>query len=145
MGQSTLLIAWSLMIQGRDDEVMPPYGTNTDPFDDFGKHPSEPHKLINYRMSPFQIFLYGLANIAEFLFSARENRMVCIPGSCLKKLRDRAIAELVTRRGDNYEPFLSEGDVLCAWRTRLAILHLSRDSNRTVVLNNAYSLRSILA
>ncbi|KAH6658522.1 hypothetical protein BKA67DRAFT_656711 [Truncatella angustata] len=43
------------------------------------------------------------------------------------------------------QPFLSDGDVLCAWWTKLAVSHLPASSRRTICLNNAYSLRSALA
>ncbi|KAK6080935.1 lysR family regulatory protein [Seiridium cupressi] len=46
---------------------------------------------------------------------------------------------------DDGRPFLTDGDVLCAWWTKLAVSHLPANSKRTVCLNNAYSLRSPLA
>jgi hypothetical protein len=88
----------------------------------------------------FGLAQYGISNILDFVRS-QENRMVCVPGPFVTKLREEALADI--KRNPEMGTFLSEGDVLCAWWTRLAISNLS--SKRTVVLNNAYSLRKPLA
>ncbi|TVY83701.1 Transcriptional regulator sdnM [Lachnellula suecica] len=142
LGKSALLHAWTLMLQGRGDEIHIPHGAESDPLAELGKHPTEPHKLASQRMSLFGLAQYGLSNIMDF-FRTQENRMVCVPGSLVAKLRETALAELAA---DGIKtPFLSEGDVLCAWWTRLAISHLPQNSQRTVVLNNAFSLRAPLS
>jgi hypothetical protein len=144
LGKRVLLDAWTLMLQGRASEIVSPQGADgfVDPLAELGTHPTEPHKLAGQRMSLFGLALYGLSNIMDF-FHAQENRMVCVPGSFVAKLRETALKDLVNVGMEN--PFLSEGDVLCAWWTRLAISHLPRNSQRLIVLNNAYSLRAPLA
>ncbi|KUJ12620.1 uncharacterized protein LY89DRAFT_757174 [Mollisia scopiformis] len=144
MGKSTLLEAWSLMLQGRADEIVTPQGTDIDPLADLGKNPTESHKLVNQRLSMFGLAQYGVSNILDF-FHKQENRMVCVPGSFMAKIRKEAMAELEMAANSDQGTFLSEGDVLCAWWTRLAISQLPRTSKRTVVLNNAYSLRKPLS
>jgi hypothetical protein len=140
MGKRALLDAWTLMLQGRSDEIVSPQGTNVDPLADLGKNPTEPHKLAGERLSMFGLAQYGVSNILDF-FRSQQNRMVCVPGPFVTKLREEALADI--EPNPKMCPFLSEGDVLCAWWTRLAISNLS--SKRTVVLNNAYSLRKPLA
>lgn len=140
MGKRALLDAWTLMLQGRSDEIASPQGTTNDPLADLGKNPTEPHKLAADRLSMFGLAQYGVYNILDFVRS-QENRMVCVPGPFVAKPREEALADIASK--PEMCPFLSEGDVLCAWWTRLAISNLS--SKRTVVLNNAYSLRKPLA
>ncbi|KAM0444459.1 hypothetical protein ACHAO4_010154 [Trichoderma viride] len=141
MGKKALLNAWTLILQGRDDEVVPPQGDGGDPLADLGKNPTEPYGLSNRRLSMFSLAKYGIRNIGDF-FRTQENRMVCIPGSFIASLRAKAMEELASAGVD--QPFLTEGDVLCALWTRVAISHLPNNSQKLVVLNNAYSLRTAL-
>ncbi|KAL6792560.1 hypothetical protein GGI42DRAFT_334957 [Trichoderma sp. SZMC 28013] len=141
LGKKALMDAWMLMLQGRHDEIIPPQGGDGDPLADLGKSPTEAHKLANQRLSMFGLAHYGMNNVLD-LFRTQEHRMVCVPGSFVESLRNEAIGEL-TANGTE-DPFLSEGDVLCAWWTRLAVSHLPRSTQKTVVLNNAYSLRKSL-
>ncbi|KAF2179167.1 hypothetical protein K469DRAFT_741698 [Zopfia rhizophila CBS 207.26] len=145
MGKKAILDAWSLIIQGREDEVRAPHGAEFDPFTKLGTNPTEEFKLAPRRMGTFELVGYGLGQVLDFI-RKQENRMVCVPPSFLEKLRESAIADLAGAQENNNgeKPFLTEGDVLCAWWTRLAITHLPRDSSRTVVLSNAYCLRKVL-
>jgi len=70
-------------------------------------------------MSLFGLVLYGLSKITDFPPFSQENRMVCVPGSFVKKLHEKAINGLVATGTEDH--FLSEGDVLCAWWTRPTI------------------------
>jgi hypothetical protein len=141
-GKKALLDAWCLMLDGKDDEVEALYGADTDPFTTLGTAPTEPHKLASQQMGIFGLVGYGLGQAMDFI-RKQENRMVCVPVSFIQKLRDEAIAELASAESDPSapNPFLSEGDVLCAWWTRLAVSHLPPTSAQTVVLNNAYDIR----
>jgi hypothetical protein len=141
MGKKELLDAWSLVIQGQDDEVRIPIGTETDPLEKLGRNPTEPHKLAAHQLGTFGLLRYGLGQLPN-LFLKRGTRMVCIPSSFLSKLHHTAIAELAASGQEN--PFLSECDILCAWWTRLAVSHLA-PSKQTIVLNNAYDIRKPLS
>ncbi|KAI0023875.1 hypothetical protein F4780DRAFT_27217 [Xylariomycetidae sp. FL0641] len=142
LGKRALLDAWMLMLQGRADEVVSLPEQGIDPLAELGKHPTETHKLADNRLSMFGLAGYGISNALDFIRS-QENRMVCVPASFVAGLREKALAELAANGVEN--PFLTEGDVLCAWWTKVATSHLPRNSSRTVVLNNAYSLRKSLA
>ncbi len=143
LGKRALLDAWTLLLQGRASEVAPPFGAESDPLAELGRHPTEAHKLADHRMSLLTLAQYGFLNVADF-FRTQANRMVCVPASFVGQLHRDAMADL-TPDGPDDVPFLSEGDVLCAWWTRLAVSHLPRTPDRTVVLNNAYSLRAPLS
>ncbi|KAL6862087.1 hypothetical protein J3F83DRAFT_767708 [Trichoderma novae-zelandiae] len=141
MGKKALLDAWTLMLQGREDEIVPAQGGDGDPLADLGKSPTETHKLASQRLSVFGLAHYGINNVLSF-FRAQENRMVCVPGFFVENLRQEAMSELASEGAEN--TFLTEGDVLCAWWTRIATSHLPSNSQQFVVLNNAYSLRKCL-
>jgi hypothetical protein len=145
MGKKALIDAWCLMLDGKDDEVKVPYGADTDPLATLGTKPTESHKLAPQQMGIFGLVGYGMGQALEFI-RKQENRMVCVPTSFVQQLRDEAIAELASTQSDPLAPkaFLSEGDVLCAWWTRLAVSHLLCTSTQTVVLNNAFDIRKRL-
>lgn len=134
MAKKALVDSWTLMLQGRDDEVPRPFGSDRDPLSELGKHPSEPHKLAGQQMSMPGLLLYVASNAYDLAIRGKENRVICIPDSFLKGLRAKALKELdaETQSSGGKKPFLSEGDVLVAWFTRLNISHLPPDSNRTV-------------
>jgi hypothetical protein len=70
--------------------------------------------------------------------------MVYIPAWFLQSLRERVLKELPSSEGS--EPFLSDGDVLCAWWARLSVLHLDkhRHHDKCVALSNTMSMRPTL-
>jgi hypothetical protein len=60
-------------------------------------------------------------------------------------MEQTAMHELVTRGKSERNPFISDGDIICAWWTRLAIWNMSRTSSRTVLIMNAFDLRTALS
>ena len=146
MGKMALLDAWTLMLQGRYDEVPLTYAVDSDPLAELGRHPTEPHKLSERLMSFFDLVSYGFRNIYELCsISKLQRRIICVPASFLASLREAALQELTFNNQDEQPPFLSEGDVLCALWARLSTAHLPTDSNRLVALNNGHSLRPALS
>ncbi|KAK1243083.1 hypothetical protein MKX07_003711 [Trichoderma sp. CBMAI-0711] len=141
LGKKALLDAWTLMLQDRENDIVAPQGRDGDPLADLGKYPTEPHKLASRRLSMFGLAQYGINNVLD-LFRTQENRMLCVPGFFIENLRKEAISELKSEGAET--PFLTEGDVLCAWWIKVATSHLPSNSQRTVVINNAYSLRKCL-
>lgn len=142
MGKRGLIDAWTLILQGRADEVRPAHGSDADPLADLGTKPTEAHKLGDRQMSTLAFAMYGVGNVLD-LVRTQENRMVSVPASFVDKLRETA--ELDVSTASEKPPFLSDSDILCAWWTKLAISHFPPNSKRTVVLNNAFSLRTPLA
>ncbi|KAH8894542.1 hypothetical protein GQ53DRAFT_643335 [Thozetella sp. PMI_491] len=139
-GKRAVLDAWILMVQGRDDEVRPPCNADEDTFATLGTNPTEQHKLVEHRMGTFGLVGYVLGQVGE-LFRKQETRMVCVPRAFLEQLRETSLAD---RAAAGEDPFVSEGDVLCAWWTRFAIAHLPTNSTQTVMFNNAYCVRKVL-
>lgn len=144
MGKAALVEAWCLIMNGKGDEVKTPHGADADPFTTLGTVPTEPHKLETQKMSLFGLVGYGVGQALNFI-RKQESRMVCVPLTFVEELRKHAIEDLTSAEPTaSSEPFLSEGDVLCAWWTRLAIAHLPPTSAQTVVLNMAYDIRKPL-
>ena len=145
MGQKELLNSWCLILSGEEDKVRTPYGTITDPLNTLGMAPGEPYKLASRQLGIYGIVGYGVGQVMNFMRRS-ENRMVCVPASVIKKLHETAMAELTEMSPENSPPksFLTEGDVLCAWWTRILISRSSCSPNQTITLNNAFDIRKVL-
>ncbi|OLN87672.1 hypothetical protein CCHL11_05646 [Colletotrichum chlorophyti] len=135
VAKRSLLDAWTLMLQGREDEILQPLAPNNYVLENIGRNPTEPHALATHRISVPGIVSWVLRNVYSLALSSKEHRMLCVPAAYLAKLRTKALAELAAQAfatGQKATPFLSEGDVLVAWTTRLAMTNLSQDSERCV-------------
>lgn len=140
-----ILDAWSLVLQGRDEEVPPLHGFDSDPLARLGRDPKEKYKLAERRLSVWQIIVFGIRYAFEMVWWGDEGRVLCVPNTFITALRETALQELASESEGNKKPFLSESDVLCAWLTRLAISNLPKDSSQTILISNALDYRSLLA
>ncbi|KAH8178379.1 transferase family protein [Sarocladium implicatum] len=128
MGQSALLEAWTSKLNGQ--ALKTPIGSESDLLVPFGTAPRESYKLEDRRMSIAGLMLYAARNAVDLVWRRHENRI-----------------ELAAREDAESTPgntWISEGDVLCAWWTRVMLPQLSIHPERTVLLNNAFSLRKPL-
>lgn len=153
-GSQGLFKGWMLVLQGRQDEIPPVCGFDTDLLKDLGKRPTEEHKYHRFRMGGLCMIWYLLRRAFQFLWHrAEEGRIVCIPAGFVQQLRQSTIEELrsgVASAGEEAKDkekqcWVSEGDVLVAWWTRYATLHLRNKPNKTICVSNAYNLRRILS
>lgn len=60
-------------------------------------------------------------------------------------MKQTAMHELMTCSKSERKPFISDGNIICAWWTRLAIQSMSQTSSRTVLIMNAFDLRTALS
>jgi hypothetical protein len=89
----------------------------------------------------FRFVLFALNYILEpILHPKASSRMICLPASALAVMKSQALSEI---RATDPDAFVSEGEIICAWWARLAVLHLKGKKVRTVSLMNAFGLRSI--
>ncbi|GKT82478.1 lysR family regulatory protein [Colletotrichum tofieldiae] len=145
-GMQALVEAWSQVLAGREAEVPAIHGARKDILDDVGvetdpeKEPFllEPRQLKGFRHFRFTLrFLWDIMRRPEI-----ESKILCLPGDFVASLRARAMADLhaMDEKGLGTEeaPFVSEGDVLTAWWTRLVCL--ARGSNRPVTVLNAVDI-----
>ncbi|RSL73751.1 hypothetical protein CEP54_000117 [Fusarium duplospermum] len=144
MGKKAIVRGWALMLQGREDEIPTPIGHDDDLLADFGKNPTEPHLLADQRVGNVGLAGYALRNIMG-LAGPKEIRMVCIPAVFWEKMVADVRRELSENAAEGEDPFVTEGDVLVAWWTRLCSSHLGKDSTTTVAAQNSMSLRRVLA
>ncbi|RDA85223.1 hypothetical protein CP532_3290 [Ophiocordyceps camponoti-leonardi (nom. inval.)] len=146
MAGGDVLRAVSLALQGRHEEIPKTYAVDVDPLAELGRHPTERHKLWRQKLSFFGFVCLGLRNLCSIFLSSLERRVICIPAAFVASLRRDALAELEADKPATKNLFLTEGDVLSAWWTRLCLsTQAARNPGRTVVLRNAISLRTILS
>ncbi|KAK8086052.1 hypothetical protein PG994_001026 [Apiospora phragmitis] len=167
MGRRELLDAWSLTLQGRDDEVAPLM--ERDPMASLGAQapedtepcalPIEPYKHAEKQLGLRQFITLGLRQVLDRILyrnAVEEARIVCVPKAYVEGLRDKALTELDSRsktgddgqeKGPESPVFVSAGDILCAWWTGHLIksrLRNARTSSQTICIMNMLGLRGHL-
>ena len=146
IGLSALFNAWTLVLCGQEDQVPPLHGFNTDPLANLGASSTAQYVLANRQIRGLRMLLFAARYVFELLWWHKvEKHIVCLPHSYLQTMKNTAIQELATQDHSESKPFLSDGDVICAWWTRLAIQYMPPTSTRLIVIINAYCLRGVLA
>lgn len=146
MGRATFFNAWTLVLNGQEDKVAPFNGYKTDPLAPLGFSMVEESMLAKYQVKGLSILLFTIRYIFEFIWWRKEeNYTVCLPAAYLQSMKQTIMQELAAQSQGDSKPFVSDGDVICAWWTRLALQHLSPTSRRTVVILNAFGLRGVLS
>jgi hypothetical protein len=150
MGWGALMTAWTQVLHGREDLVATPIGgdpgsADFDLFGDLGTKPTEPHILVNHHMKLGSLIGYGARNIADMTWKTKENRIVCVPGAFIDRLKAQSLAEIQAGAGPGEKQFLSDADVLAAWWARVAVASSeSPKSSRTISIQYAASARKAL-
>lgn len=144
MSWGAILTGWTAELDGRLDDIPVPLGgdpgdDNFDLMSELGTKPTEPHVLAAHHMPMSGLVGFGLRNSLDLAVRPKECRIVCIPGSFVDRLRAQALEELRDEAARNGAtgpaPFLSHGDVLSAWWTRLTVSQLlSPESERTITI-----------
>jgi hypothetical protein len=149
VARKPFLNAWSLVLHGREDEVPPLHGVDSDPLATLGTRSSETYKHADKQLCIWQLATWGFRYLFDKWWrpQTEESRVVFVPASFVRSLREQALSDVrLCRDGHEDVPFLSEGDVLCAWWTRqLVAAQVPGNSSRTVALNNAFGLRGLLS
>ena len=136
--------AWSLALQGRDDEIADFHGYGSDPLAGFGTAPTEPYLHADQLLTGWRGFLFKLWQMWDAVRHRSEARILCMPAAVMTDLRQTAIKEIRAETGDQ-KAFMSDNDVLVAWFTRLAISGFPQNSNKTIRIMNAFQLVTVLA
>ncbi|KAI1358084.1 hypothetical protein F5Y08DRAFT_127794 [Xylaria arbuscula] len=148
LGRKELFLAWIAVLEGRDNDIKPLLGVYNDPLKDFGIGPQQPYILAQYALTGWNKTVFVMRYIFEMLwYPKEESRIVCLPAAHMQRLRAEAKADLETQyRGDGEKPFVSDGDLISSWITRLVVQQLDPpNSSRKIQILNAFGLRSILA
>lgn len=150
MGWKALLDAWTLMLKGCEDDVLPAKGLESDLLATLGTHPTEPYRHVDKQFNAWQMVIFGWRYLCDQIFwqPKDEGRVICVPPAHMESLRDAALRDI--KKLDNVEkngetPFLSDGDILCAWWTRHILLCLRENQTQTIAINIAFGLRWLLA
>ncbi|KAF2121943.1 hypothetical protein BDV96DRAFT_562679 [Lophiotrema nucula] len=166
LGRNALLRAWTMMIDGREDEVPEFYGYDFDPLASLGSPESakleeKPEKSVleGRELSTWQLIRFGFSMMWEFfIYREEDQRGICIPQSLFVKLRQAALEDLASAPPDTVTmdsrdpahptPFLSDGDILAAWWMRLIVKSQPWSSTapptKTIQVQNIFGLRELL-
>ncbi|KAF2641247.1 lysR family regulatory protein [Massarina eburnea CBS 473.64] len=136
MSQATIIDAWTAVLEGRDEDVPEFFGEKRDPLGTLGARldlddeKEEEYVLKEKAMSNGKMLKF-VFNVAweQTVYRAEETRAIVIPPKLFQKIKTQAFKDLQSvdwstlvldrRDPDNPEPFLSDGDILCAWVHRL--------------------------
>ncbi|KAK8000970.1 hypothetical protein PG991_013192 [Apiospora marii] len=152
-GRQGLFHGWMLVLQGRQAEIPPVCGFDEDLLKGLGKQPTEKHKFHHLRMGGLGMLWWVVKRALQMVWYKEEARIVCVPGPFVQQLRETAMDELAKDmansktdgEGGIKKPWVSEGDVLVAWWTRYATMHLRDKPDKTVNVSCAYNIRRVLS
>jgi hypothetical protein len=151
MAMSDVLNAWVLVLNGREDDVPPLCNFDKDPMASFGTAPVEPYVHSSRLLGGYNMFIFAVRYIFDLVFYRDSQRLLYIPASLLQSMKAAAFKDLkveqsVEIKKDNTAlTYLSDGDVLCAFITRLVVKNFCPKSTRQIAMLNPISLRSTLA
>lgn len=170
MSRNILFKAWVAMLEGREEDVPEFFGYDSNPLQKLGAPPdkveaaeSQTPKIEESVLRPKLMrglslgrFIFNM--IWENVFYPREHfRMICMPASYLTSLRARAFKDLetldpslLTLNSSTGKPFLSDGDILCAWLTQLitrsnSTLSTASAASRTQLVINIFGVRDLIS
>ncbi|KPM37521.1 hypothetical protein AK830_g9042 [Neonectria ditissima] len=143
MGCAALIKAWGLMLAGREDDVPELQGARKDVLDGVADSDPDPQPFILdvKKLKGFSMLRFGLNFLWELVFGpAMKSQMLYLPSAFVSQLGHDAVRDLKAISGNSDPPFISEGDVLSAWATRM--IATTRGQNRPLVIINAVDIRS---
>jgi hypothetical protein len=175
MGRNALLRAWAAVLDGREKDVPDFVGYDTDPLNELGKVRSEKSQdknelreekyiLKDKKVRGLGMFRFLFNFIWELIkYPVEEGRMMIMPASFFEKLKAQAFQDLETldpqlltftndkhptRPPSKLKPFLSDGDIISAWQTRLmATVNPSITTSspaRLISIMNLFGMRDLL-
>lgn len=170
MGRNMLLRCWTAMLEGREQDIPEFYGYDFDPLARLGALTDsklkedadveeEEYILKEKTVSGWKMFRFVLGYMWELLVYRKEQiGVVVLPSSMFKRIRAEALYDLSsmhpativmdTSDPSNPKPFLSDGDILCAWWTRLIISSqpwlASAKPTKTIQIMNVFGMRNLL-
>jgi len=160
LGRQALMRNWARVLAGREDEVQPLGGFQDDPLLEVVDAPAaedeEPLAIRNRLLGRWGKLLFALHLLYARFWAEPdcEQRTIFLPREKAEELQRQATAELAAEAvitADSKDapqpappppPFISEGDVLTAWCTKLACG--DQPASRPVSIINTFELRSRL-
>ncbi|KAH8886350.1 hypothetical protein GQ53DRAFT_750620 [Thozetella sp. PMI_491] len=152
VGLSALINNWAKVLAGRDDEVAPL--VTGDPMSSVGtseQKSQEKYVLDAKRLVGFGFLVFVLHFIYDIVLGPKiQVRQIFVPAKTLAALREQVTADLKSEpksgetEEDSAPPFVSDGDILTAWGTKMVGLGLGPRSKRTLLAMNVFELRGRL-
>ncbi|KAF9776788.1 hypothetical protein IL306_004984 [Fusarium sp. DS 682] len=144
MGLSSFFEAWSQVLAGKPEAVVPLPGYRKDVFDDMLKSPPrESHVLANKILDGWRFKVWGLRSLYESWKSGNiQSRTLCIPKDAVSKMMQQARSYLEGETTTDSKPFISEGDVFAALACLMLARYQGRGSNRELATIMAVDPRS---
>ncbi|KAF2427119.1 hypothetical protein EJ08DRAFT_616205 [Tothia fuscella] len=149
---SAVLRAWISVMNGREDEVPPISNFDVDVLASLGTRPKEPFVLADKLLSGWNMVSFSARYISDLMFYKDSQRLFYIPARYVKSMRAEAIQGLTSESETTEKafgaPFLSEGDIMCAFITRMvakANYGTTNTPQNQIAIMNAFSFRSILS
>lgn len=164
--------AWTAILEGREQDVPEFYGelddpltmlgSGTDPKLDEDGVAKEEFVFESKQVTGWKFFRFVFNMLWDLIcYRSEEGHFIIIPAAYFVRIRSEALADLsnsfpdtpplVTDISDpsNTRPFLSDGDIICAWWTRLITASLPTTSTssptRTVQIMNVFNMRDLLS
>ncbi|KAG7418602.1 Acetyltransferase BOT5 [Fusarium oxysporum f. sp. raphani] len=135
-------IAWSLVLAGRESEVLPMLSAGEDPMAHAGDNPAftKPYALEKQQVKGRRMYLFPLFYVLDLLrWRTLESKILFLPRKNVEQLRNQALDSLGKTSSP---PFISEGDVIVAWLSIVVASALfPQGSRRPFTIGNAYDLR----
>nr|POE77759.1 hypothetical protein CFP56_09402 [Quercus suber] len=148
VGRTTLFKAWLAVMDGREEDVPPFVGYETDPFEVLdGKTPPEKYVFYGVMLSGLNFALFVVYMILEFVFHPKQtSRAVLLPAAMIQALREQALEDLTVsaRSSSDSRPFVSEGDVILAWWAKVNAAALQLSPSQPINVMNVMNFRGIL-
>lgn len=146
MGMSSFFRAWTAVLRGEEDQVPPFVGFNKDPMASLSEAtPPERYVYFGKVMKGLSLAMFVVRIIFDLIWHPQEEeRVIFVPAEYLQQMRDSALQELAAESNEGRTPFVSEGDVLYSWLSRVVLSALKPAADRTVALLNVFDVRSTL-
>lgn len=168
MGLRCVLTAWVAVLDGREQDVPEFWGYDFDPMRNLGslehgpnsrEYPDKNNVLQGRILSGWGLFRFALGYFWDlFVHREEEMRVVVLPAPFVRSLREEALndvssvspANIVMDTSDDTQkrPFLSNGDILCAWWMRQIVSSqpwiASAKPTKTIHIMNILEMRDIL-
>ena len=148
VGIASLMKAWTAVLAGREHDVPPLLNLKRDPVELLHSKSQalpEEYALYPWMLKGASFLKFVAGQIWEGLWYPKtETRMLCLPKDFVSKLRELAVADLA-KIGEAKRPFVSEGDAISAWLTRLTVSALQIPSSQPVALANVLDTRPLIA
>jgi hypothetical protein len=149
-GFGIILKAWTAVLQGVEDEVPVFQGFSTDPLASLGDN--APQTDLCYKkqtLSAIGAVVFGIRYVFGQLFHPCDQRILVVPQAFFDQIREQAMEELAmsmtkTDQVEQGAPFLSHGDIVLAWWTKMALMAHKASAKQIVSIISTMDVRTIL-